>query len=40
MDTVFGPENFQNEIIWKRTSGHSDALFVMNRSPYGIRASV
>ena len=25
MDTVFGPENFQNEIIWKRTSGHSDA---------------
>ncbi len=25
MDAVFGPENFQNEIIWKRTSGHSDA---------------
>ena len=25
MDAVFGPLNFQNEIIWKRTSGHSDA---------------
>ena len=25
MDTVFGPVFFQNEIIWKRTSGHSDA---------------
>ena len=25
MDTIFGPEFFQNDIIWKRTSGHSDA---------------
>ncbi len=25
MDTVFGKDNFRNEIIWKRTSGHSDA---------------
>ena len=25
MDAVFGPINFRNEIIWKRTSGHSDA---------------
>ena len=25
MDAVFGPVFFQNEIIWKRTSGHSDA---------------
>ena len=25
MDAVFGPENFRNEICWKRTSGHSDA---------------
>jgi site-specific DNA-methyltransferase (adenine-specific) len=25
MDAVFGPVNFRNEIIWKRTSGHSDA---------------
>ena len=25
MDTIFGPEFFQNEISWKRTSGHSDA---------------
>lgn len=26
MDAVFGPENFRNEIIWKGTSGHSDAI--------------
>lgn len=25
MDAVFGPENYRNEIVWKRTSGHSDA---------------
>ncbi len=25
LDTVFGPQNFQNEIIWKRTSAHSDS---------------
>jgi DNA modification methylase len=25
MDAVFGPEHFQNEIIWKRTSAHSSA---------------
>ncbi len=25
LDAVFGPENFRSEIIWKRTSGHSDA---------------
>ena len=25
MDAVFRPENFRNEILWKRTSGHSDA---------------
>jgi adenine specific DNA methylase Mod len=25
LDTVFGTENFRNEIIWKRTSGHSSA---------------
>jgi DNA modification methylase len=25
MDELFGYENFRNEIIWKRTSGHSDA---------------
>jgi DNA modification methylase len=24
LDTVFGIENFRNEIIWKRTSAHSD----------------
>ena len=25
MDGIFGHENFRNEIIWKRTSGHSDS---------------
>src|SRR4030042_7005465 len=25
MDAVFKPQNFQNEIIWKRTSAHSSA---------------
>ncbi len=25
VDDIFGRENFRNEIIWKRTSGHSDA---------------
>ncbi len=25
LDTVFGSQNFRNEIIWKRTSAHSDA---------------
>ncbi len=24
LDTIFGPENFINEVIWKRTSAHSD----------------
>jgi DNA modification methylase len=24
LDTIFGVENFRNEIIWKRTSAHSD----------------
>lgn len=25
LDIIFGPENFRNEIIWKRTSAHSSA---------------
>ncbi len=25
LDTIFGPEQFRNEIIWQRTSSHSDA---------------
>jgi site-specific DNA-methyltransferase (adenine-specific) len=24
MDTIFGAENYQNEIVWKRTSAHND----------------
>lgn len=24
LDTIFGPEQFQNEIIWKRTTAHND----------------
>jgi site-specific DNA-methyltransferase (adenine-specific) len=26
LDTLFGPQNFLNEVIWKRTSAHSSAL--------------
>src|SRR5436305_1342152 len=25
LDTIFGPQNFRNEIIWNRTNVHSDA---------------
>lgn len=25
LDAIFGPENFRNEIIWKRTNTHNDA---------------
>lgn len=25
LDAIYGPENFRNEITWKRTSAHSDA---------------
>src|SRR6185312_6389656 len=25
LDAVFGPENFLNEVVWKRTSAHSSA---------------
>jgi len=25
LDSIFGPKNFRNEIIWKRTSAHSSA---------------
>jgi|GEM_PF-5312450 len=24
LDTIFGPQNFRNENIWKRQSAHSD----------------
>lgn len=24
LDTIFGPRNFRNEIVWKRTTAHSD----------------
>ena len=24
MDTIFGPQNFRTEIVWKRSSAHSD----------------
>jgi adenine specific DNA methylase Mod len=24
MDQIFGPTNFKNEIVWKRSSAHSD----------------
>lgn len=25
MDSIFGPQHFRNEIVWKRTSAHSDS---------------
>src|SRR5262249_4438342 len=25
LDTIFGPENFQSEVIWKRSSAHNSA---------------
>lgn len=24
LDTIFGPENFRNEVVWRRTRGHND----------------
>lgn len=24
MDTIFGPRNFRNEVVWRRTRGHND----------------
>jgi site-specific DNA-methyltransferase (adenine-specific) len=30
LDTVFGPQNFQSEIVWKRTSAHSDSKTLGN----------
>jgi site-specific DNA-methyltransferase (adenine-specific) len=41
LDTIFGPENFRNEVIWKRTGAHSgtkgwgpihDTLFFYSKS--------
>ena len=36
MDAVFGPTSFRNEIIWKRTSAHSDARSAIGRSTTSI----
>lgn len=43
MDAVFGPENYRNEIVWKRTTAHSnvyraygditDTIFFYSRTP-------
>lgn len=30
MDEIFGEDNFRNEIIWKRSTAHSDAAFFGN----------
>lgn len=27
LDTIFGPDNFRNEVIWKRTNTHNDARY-------------
>jgi site-specific DNA-methyltransferase (adenine-specific) len=31
MDAIFGPANFRNEIVWKRTHAHSDAKQGLSR---------
>ena len=33
LDVIFGPQNFRNEITWKRTSAHNDAK--QGRKAYG-----
>jgi DNA modification methylase len=38
MDSIFGPENFRNEITWKRSSAHSDAK--QGRRAFGNIADV
>jgi DNA modification methylase len=38
MDAIFGPENFRNEITWKRSSAHSDAK--QGRRAFGNIADV
>jgi DNA modification methylase len=38
MDTIFGPQNFRNEIAWKRSSAHSDTK--QGRKAYGNIADV
>ena len=30
MDTIFGPQNFRNEIVWKRSDAHNDARQGLN----------
>lgn len=32
LDSVFGPKNFLNEIIWKRSYGHGDSIRSMGRA--------
>ncbi len=45
LDSIFSPLNFRNEIIWKRTSGHSDSgkygrvhdtIFYYSKSPLTV----
>lgn len=38
LDVIFSPENFRNEIIWKRTSAHNDAK--QGRKAYGNIADI
>jgi len=32
MDAIFDPRNFRNEIIWQRTSSHSDRSYAVEVS--------
>jgi site-specific DNA-methyltransferase (adenine-specific) len=38
LDTIFGPQNFRNEITWKRSSAHSDTK--QGRKAYGNIADI
>ncbi len=31
LDSIFGPKNFRNEVVWKRSSAHNDAAQGMKR---------
>jgi len=37
MDAVFGPQNFRSEIVWKRSTAHSDTMDMRATSPSAAR---
>ena len=38
LDTIFGPQNFRNEITWKRRTGSSSAVHQSNKLEYAPTA--